>query len=82
MVSREIAGENVKKTFEDLKESREVEAERLKDFSAACCVAHEVGWSDEELKALIDNGFSRPRIQQFRAFHSACQSKLEAEEAT
>lgn len=81
MVPREIAIEKVQQSYRALKETRAREAEQVDDFSEACCQAHEAGVSDEEIKTLIDGGFSRPRIQQFRAFYTARQSKLEAEEA-
>lgn len=60
------AERRVQETYATFKEHQKQGPEYFKDFVKACREAHAQDVSDERLSILIDKGYSRSSIQQFR----------------
>lgn len=58
--------EKLREAYNALCNTRKEEVDKLLYFAEVCKEAHEVGISDEKIRQLIDEGFSRARIQQLR----------------
>lgn len=73
MSAKQVAEDQVKKAWDRLCAQKDA----LDSFAKICKEAHDLGVSDGQIVKLIQHGYSRSRIQQFRTGKTSTKKEPE-----